>query len=88
VTPAADAARCSTGAQTITERSGISCRSAKSAFRMLSAAANLPECRGDASFALLGWRATAAPVGRGGVGIGTRFTARGKSFRVSGGGTC
>lgn len=90
--PGAQAAHCSTGAQSITDRRGISCRSANRVFGNVSRAARrggapLPECRGDFSLTFLGWRVTAAPIG-GGMGIGTKFAKGGQSFRVSGGGTC
>jgi hypothetical protein len=91
--PPAQAASCRTAAQSVTERNGIACRSAKRVFGNVSAAANrggakLPECRGDYALEFLGWKASAAPIGPGGQGIGTKFAKGRQSFRVSGGGAC
>lgn len=69
----------------VQQRKGISCRKAKKVVRAFRrAGVTLPECRGDGTVRLRGWRGT----GVGKLGPSTRFTNGRKSFRLSGQGAC
>lgn len=81
---------CHTAAQSIVNRKNISCRKARHVAndfqkRLIPA----PECKGDHSKRWNGWKLTAKPTFHGKIqGIGTKFTKGGKSFVLTGGGTC
>ena len=81
---------CHTAAQSIVNRKNISCKKARHVAkdfqkRLIPA----PECKGDHSKRWNGWKLTAKPTFHGKIqGIGTKFSKDGKSFVLTGGGTC
>jgi len=85
---------CHTASQSVIKRKNISCKSAikvanKVAKAAYKAGKSLPDCKGDGSKRVSGWKVSAKPSGSGSFqAVGTKFSKGSKSFVASGGGSC
>ena len=78
--------QCSTAAQSITDRVGVSCKKAKKVANKAARAVSVPECASEPTVNYKGWEISGG--GEPGSVIATVFIKGSKSFITSGGGAC